>query len=149
MKRAFFYGKHFFIFILVFGNLSCQSNASDNIVCADKQCFNVDIAQKPEELMRGLQFRESMPLDSGMLFIFSQDSIQSFWMKDTLMPLDIIWLDSAHRVVHIEKNVPVCRQEQCPTYTPLLPARYVLEINAGLSEKLGFQLGQEFKFQLK
>ena len=69
-------------------------------------------------------------------------------MKDTMIPLDIIWMDHSRRVVHIEKDVPPCVSDPCPRYVPKKEALYVLELNAGESERLGLQKGEFFEFRL-
>lgn len=98
--------------------------------------------------MRGLQFRGSLDSYSGMLFIFPQSRRHSFWMKDTLIPLDMIWMDHGRKIVHIEHDVPPCREDPCPVYTPPQEALYVLEVNAGTAGALGLQLGDEAEFKI-
>ena len=82
--------------------------------------------------------RESLDEKSGMLFVFPEDGRYGFWMKNTLIPLDIIWIDNDQRVVDIQTAQP-CTAEPCPSYTPSGDARYVLEINANVSEQYGFK----------
>jgi uncharacterized protein len=78
--------------------------------------------------------RTAMDENGGMLFIFPKIAARPFWMKDTLIPLDMIWLDDTGKVVHIHRDVPPCPPAQgdtCPAYGPKEPtARYVLELNA-------------------
>lgn len=100
-------------------------------------------------MRRGLQFRMALPPDAGMLFAFSSATKHSFWMKDTLIPLDMIWMDYAHRVVDMRTHVPPCTGDPCPVYTSSATALYVLEINAGVSETMGLKMGDEFDFKLK
>ncbi|MBI5149637.1 MAG: DUF192 domain-containing protein [Candidatus Omnitrophica bacterium] len=104
--------------------------------------------QKEEELHRGLQFRRSLDPGSGMLFVFQKSEPYTFWMKDTLIPLDMIWIDSGRRIVHVEHNVPPCVADPCPRYPPGHEALYVLEINAGYAVRLGLQLGETAEFRL-
>ena len=119
-----------------------------NHVCFKEKCINVEVVQKEEELHRGLQFRTSLAPDSGMLFIFKKSWPYAFWMKDTLIPLDMIWMDEARSIVHIEHNVPPCTADPCPRYPPEHAALYVLEINAGYAAKLGLQSGDAAEFRL-
>lgn len=84
-----------------------------------------------------------------MLFVFSSATKHSFWMKDTLIPLDMIWMDYAHRVVDMRTQVPPCTSDPCPVYTPSANALYVLEINSGLSDTIGLKIGDEVDFRLK
>jgi uncharacterized membrane protein (UPF0127 family) len=62
-------------------------------------------------------FREALPPNAGMLFLFSEPGIHKFWMKNTMIPLDIIWMDSAGKVVFVSANTPQCRADPCPTLT--------------------------------
>ena len=97
------------------------------------------LAKTTYEQARGLMFVFHMPENRGMLFIYPALGTYSFWMANTFIPLDIIWLDSEFRVVHVSKNTPPCRNyfnsKNCPVYRPTYPARYVLELNGGFVEK--------------
>ncbi len=95
--------------------------------------------------MRGLQFRTSLAQDAGMLFIFDQPLRYSFWMKDTLIALDMIWLDQEMRVVHVESNVPPCTEDPCASYSPSEPALYVLELNAGTASLINLKPGDRLQ----
>src|SRR3989344_5827459 len=106
-------------------------------VCFSKNCFLVEIANTNEERAIGLMFREIMDVDSGMLFIFDETGVYSFWMKNTKIPLDMLWINENKSVVFIVKNVQPCEQESCQIINPQILARFVLEINANLSENLG------------
>lgn len=120
----------------------CNALRAKDQVCFKKNCINIEIVKERAERTRGLQFRESMSKDSGMLFIFPESRRHSFWMKDTLIPLDMIWIDHGQRIVYIEHNVPPCPPNtSCPSYTPPKRALYVLEVNAGIAEELGFKEG--------
>lgn len=105
-----------------------------------------ETARTPEERAYGLMFRTSLQNDRGMLFFFETEEPVSFWMKNTLIPLDMIFLDSDKKIIHIEKNAPPCKNNPCPVYPSILPAKYVLEVNGGWSEKNGVMVGDEFKF---
>lgn len=133
------------VFVLRGGKLAAIER---NQVCFEDQCVEVEIARTKTEHARGLQFRSSLPEDQGMLFIFSDTRRHSFWMKDTLIPLDIIWLDESGQIVYMLENVPICEQEPCPIYTPSHEARYVLEINAGRSSLLNIKEGESADFKL-
>ena len=134
--------KKFLIIFLVFMSLSCLSQIkAQNQICFKDMCIDIELAQTPEEHARGLQGRGFLKNNEGMLFIFSDSQYRSFWMKDTFISLDILWLDEEFRILHIEHKVPPCQSDPCPTYSPPYKARYVLEINAGEAERLGFKLG--------
>lgn len=93
-----------------------------------------------------MQFRPWLHPKKGILFIFAQPGRHGFWMKETLIPLDMIWLDYGRKVVHLEEHVPPCGQTACPTYVPLENALYVLELNAGTAEKIGLKKGGQLEF---
>ncbi len=90
----------------------------------------VEVADGPEERARGLMFREGLGEGEGMLFVFERDGLHPFWMKNMRFPIDIVWLDSDGRVIHLETDVPPCPGPPCPLYTPRVSARYVLEVGA-------------------
>ncbi len=97
--------------------------------------ITAEIAVTDEERQQGLMYREKINEDEGMLFVFKEEGIYSFWMKNMNIPLDILWLSKEKRIVHIESNVPPCSQEPCLSYESLIPALYVLELKAGFVEK--------------
>lgn len=97
----------------------------------NEQEFLVEIADTPLERQQGLMNRNFMPEHQGMLFVFEAEGLRSFWMKNTLIPLDMIWLDSNRKIVDIQTADP-CRVENCPSYLGNAPAQYVLELNQGV-----------------
>lgn len=109
-------------------------------VCFEKNCFAVERAQTQQELHRGLMYLSSLPIQQGMLFIFPKPGIYPFWMKNMSIPLDILWLDASGKVVYLAKQAQPCPAAgECRNIVPDVPARYVLEINAGLVDS--YQLG--------
>ena len=122
------------------------SVSAANAVCFNEACFTVEVANEPQEQQRGLMFRDFMPQDHGMLFIFDHEDRYGFWMKNTLIPLDIIWLDGNLIVVHMEENVPPCEKDPCTSYRPSAAAWYVLELNAGTAKRLDLKIGDEMHF---
>lgn len=114
-------------------------------VCIGDNCFLAEIADSAGEREKGLMGREQMEEDEGMLFVFDKKAIYPFWMKNTLIPLDIIWIND-NLVVHIEKNALPCKKdEECVSYTPLQEADYVLEINGNKADELGIEAGDEVR----
>ncbi len=97
-------------------------------------CLRVEVADTDAERQKGLMFRRSLPADRGMLFIFPQEDTWGFWMKNTNVPLDIIWMDSSGRVVGIAHNVQPSHLDQPPVFKNDRPAKYVLEANAGFAD---------------
>ena len=111
----------------------------------DGSRFDVEIADTPEERSRGLSGRESLPDSSGMLFVYRQSRVPSFWMKDMLIPLDFVWIGEECSVVDLHTDVPPpapgTSSASLPTYRPGSPVKYVLEINAGKVGELGIEIG--------
>lgn len=104
-------------------------------ICCNNNCFNLEIAADDESRHLWLMYRESMSDNDWMLFIYNTPWIYSFWMKNTLIPLAWVRLDSDLKIVDIILMDP-CKTPECPTYTPQSKAQYVLEINQWLiSEK--------------
>ncbi len=129
--------------------LACSEAALKDIAVFDadmeKARFKAETAATPWQRARGLMFREHLPRDSGMLFIFEKDRRQSFWMMNTSIPLDIIFIDSSRKVINIEEAEP-CGLFGCPAYHSKRPCRYVLEINQGLSRELEIHPGSRVAF---
>jgi uncharacterized membrane protein (UPF0127 family) len=109
-----------------------------------------ELADTTEKRGRGLMFRESLAKDRGMLFTFSEPQQWTFWMKNTRISLDIIWMDAKKRIVHVERKVPTCSRtdDECPQYQPNDPAVYVLELAAGVADSLKLQRGVTLTFHV-
>ncbi len=100
--------------------------------------FNVEIADTQRTRAKGLMFRKEMASDAGMLFLFPQQKMLSFWMKDTPLPLDIIFVDRKGRVVHIARDT---KPFSLRPISSELPALGALEVNAGTSDALAINVG--------
>jgi len=118
-------------------------------VCLGGNCFQVELAKTETQREKGLMFREELDKNKGMLFIFDKEGIYPFWMKNTLISLDIIWIDTNSKVVLINQNVQPCKSLICPLIIPSAKAKYVLEINAGLCKEIGLVSGDELKINIK
>jgi YVTN family beta-propeller protein len=102
----------------------------------------VDVANDPEEQSKGLMFRKSMEWNNGMFFVNDDVKYLAFWMKNTYIPLDMIFVDKDLRIVDIKEDVQPCLQEDiCPSYPSKQPAKYVLEVNAGFVHQNGIRVG--------
>jgi len=123
-------------------------NESDNKIPVhiNGVTVRVEIAKTSSQKNEGLMHRKELPQNEGMLFPFNYDGSHSFWMKNTLIPLDIVWLDSQKEVVHIEHSAPPCKKIPCPTYSSPYKARYVIELNAGWSINNSLKLGDRISF---
>jgi len=110
--------------------------------------IQVELADTDEKRARGLMFREQLARDRGMLFIFSEPGQWSFWMKNTKVSLDILWLDQKKKIVDLAENIPGCVGEPCLQYQPAHEATYVLEVPAGSVGRQKLARGMQLNFDL-
>jgi uncharacterized membrane protein (UPF0127 family) len=103
--------------------------------------FAAEIADTPARMARGYMFRSEIGPEEGMVFIFPTPGVRSFWMKNTLAPLDMIWMNERFEVVHIERSAPPCKADPCPTYGPRSRASFVLEVAGGTVGSAGLKVG--------
>jgi len=106
-----------------------------------KGCFQVELAERIFEQQRGLMYRNSLDKDKGMLFVFNKEANYPFWMKNTLIPLDIIWIDRNSKVVFIKENAKPCTSQDCEIINPNQKSQYALEISGGITKELGLDIG--------
>ncbi|MEK7575671.1 MAG: DUF192 domain-containing protein [Patescibacteria group bacterium] len=116
-------------------------NSQNAQVCFRENCFYAELAMTDAQRTKGLMYIEHLDENKGMLFIFDEENIYPFWMKNTLIPLDMIWISKNNEVVFIEKNALPCQENICYNIEPNRPAIYMLEINAGMVDKMGISLG--------
>ena len=130
---------------LLSGNLksSIIEGVTHNQVCFQEKCFQVEVANSAKERQEGLMYRKSLPKNEGMLFIFPRSGYYNFWMKNTLISLDMIWLNEAKEVIFIKHQAQPCVKEPCPSFGPNQRAKYVLEIKGGLAEELNLEKGDK------
>ncbi len=111
------------------------------------QRYAVEVADDDAERARGLMYRDAMAEGNGMLFIHDGEEPQAYWMKNTRIPLDILYFNEARKLVTQQRDVPPCSLgDRCPSYPSNAPARYVLELNAGEAERLKLADGAELRF---
>jgi uncharacterized protein len=134
-----------FYFLYVKTNTGSTINLA-NIIINDKS-VKVEIADSLDKQIQGLSNRSSLPPDTGMLFVFSKAQIQKFWMKDMNFPLDIIWIDN-NKIVNISPNLAPEGAAPANTYSSIYNCNYVLEVNAGFSEKNNIKIGDYVKYNL-
>jgi len=104
--------------------------------------YRLELAVSDEERARGYMFREKIGEREGMMFFFDEPGPHGFWMKNCLVPLDIVWIDGDLRVVHIAEAAPPCPASgACPSIAPLRAATYVLEFAAGTARAQGLDVG--------
>jgi uncharacterized membrane protein (UPF0127 family) len=107
----------------------------------DGTVLSLELALTPEEITQGLMFRPTLAEDHGMLFVFPQPRYPSFWMLNTYIPLDMVFLDASGAVIEVQENARPCPSEPCPKYVPDEPALAVLEVNAGAAARFGLTEG--------
>jgi uncharacterized membrane protein (UPF0127 family) len=113
-------------------------NESDTI-----KKIEIETAESQEKITQGLMHRTSMQFNQGMLFLFEQDERRSFWMKNTYIPLDIIYINSQLKIVSISENTQPLSTQSIPSAGP---AQYVLEVNAGFCKTYSIVPGQSVDF---
>lgn len=116
----------------------------------DGGTLRAEVATTVDERAIGLGGRDALDDDAGMLFAYDEPTTPSFWMKDTLIPLDLVWIGEGGRIVDITPDVqpePGVRDEDLRRYSPGAPVRYVLEVNAGTAARLGLAVGNELEFE--
>jgi len=109
------------------------------IIKVDDVPLQVQIADTEPRRVRGLMFQDQLPSDQGMIFVFQQSGLHSLWMLNMQFSLDMIWFDQDGKVVHIEKNVPPCKNPleitTCQSIIPDGESVYVLEVTSGFVEE--------------
>jgi len=120
----------------------CQANRADLRGDWGQASFNVEIVDTPDERAQGLMYREALPRGAGMLFVYEYPQRASFWMKNTLIPLDIVFLDLSGMVTRVHTNAIPGDLSPIPGGDSVFA---VLEINAGLAERYGISVGTEMR----
>lgn len=121
------------------GELSIYNGKTDSLTAK----LSIEIANSDYETQTGLMYRESMDANQGMLFIFPEEAMRSFYMKNTKIPLDIIYIDREKRIVSIQKNAQPFDESGLPSTAP---AQYVLEVNAGLTDQWDVKQGDRIEY---
>ena len=134
--------KKLILILLLVALTGCNQRSQITINNKD---IEVELAITQAERLQGLMFRES--LNGGMLFLFEEEKIYPFWMKNTLIPLDMIWINENLEVVHIAKNIQPC-QETCNNIKPSAKAKYVLELNALETDKFDIKVGDKITLNI-
>ncbi|MDO6470328.1 DUF192 domain-containing protein [Maribacter sp. 1_MG-2023] len=124
------------------GDLSIFLNSSDTL----KTKFNIEFAETDYETQTGLMYRKGMDSNQGMLFIFPDERVHSFYMKNTEFPLDIIYIKEDLRIASFQENAQPLNESGL---TSQVPIKYVLEINGGLAQELGLSIGDSISFSRK
>lgn len=148
MKKILFYGQVIFVGLFLIGCISSEMLQVSVFTDHGDYKFKVKVADTYEERLQGLQFVNELGRDEGMWFVFLQPIELNFWMKDTLIPLDIVFVNSDFKIINVVHNAPPCQdvdpeQTNCETYSSDGKAQYVLELNGGVADELGFKVGDQ------
>lgn len=111
--------------------------------------IKVEVVMHPQDMMRGMMFRDKLDMDRGMLFIHSSPGKYPYWMYQCRIPLDILWIGSNRSVVEISANTPPCPSKiasECPNFGGQQEAAYVLELAGGAAAKYGIKTGDTINF---
>jgi uncharacterized membrane protein (UPF0127 family) len=122
------------------GQVSAQFISADGKA---RGTYHLEVADEPDEQSKGLMFRKSLAPKSGMIFIHKTDENHSFWMKNTFISLDMIFVDASKRIVGILPSVPILNEEPRQVDKP---SRFVIELAAGEASKSGLQVGDSIAF---
>ena len=112
-------------------------------VLVNDNIFKVRVCMTPETIQRGMMGQKFNQDFNGMLFMMPQNGDHSFWMKDCITPLDIVFMDQNRKITSIHKNCPECKQEPCENYNG--SGQYVLELPAGTCDECGIEEGPKIK----
>ena len=136
--------------ILAISNQNIQAiNTNYLKTCIKNQCFDTRIADNAFTRSKGLMGENMLPKNEGMVFIFPNLGKPGFWMKDTKIPLDIIFINDEDIIVYMVKNAQPCSKEKCPIYKTTRLASKVLEINAGLSKVYEIHVGDNVEYYME
>jgi hypothetical protein len=134
--------RYLFLFLALLSSANCQ--AGDVQLSINGVNFDVELAITQSEHNHGLMGRTTLETNRGMLFVYDEPRQISFWMKSTLIPLDILFFDSDGTLLEFFADTPPCKKEPCKTYTNQSPAQYVLEVSAGTARRLKLKRGDTF-----
>jgi uncharacterized protein len=132
------------IIVLTKGNTAVPSISGSPTLSFGQTALSLEIADTEAERVQGLSGRESLPENTGLLFVYTEDSFPGIWMKDMRFPIDIAWLDKDFTLIDLEANVDPATYPR--VFTPSQPARYVLETPAGFFEHNAISIGAKGMF---
>ena len=134
------------ILALAFYKIGTSKKESLVFITKNKEVrVNVEIADTLIEHTKGLMYRTSLDENLGMLFIFQEEATRSFWMKNTYLSLDIIFVNSNFEIIKIAKNAQPCTKDPCDKYSSDSPIKYIVEVNGGFTEREGIEIGDKIK----
>lgn len=117
------------------------------VILPDGAVIAVEVVADEELRAQGLMYRDQLDPAAGMLFFFPEEGEYPFWMKNTRIPLDMIWIAKDKRIAAIHHDVPPCKTTDCPSYPPNARSMYVLELAAGGAKRHGLKVGDPLRFE--
>ena len=127
-------------------NADIMARWSRPTLCYNQSCLYVQVASTEYQRKQGLMHNRNLDEDKWLLMDFRQPGIYSLGMKNVLIPLDIVWLDQNYTILYIKNTAPPCTLDPCPVFASPVPARYILEINAWIAEKIWLAEWETFTF---
>lgn len=128
--------------LLIFFLISCTHQPQLILQTQNEKIeIEVEIADDDLERSNGLMYREELADGSGMLFVFPEEAPLNFWMKNTYIPLDILFFNKNRVVISVVENMEPCKIMNCPLYSSKFPAQFALEVPAGFVKKHGVKIG--------
>lgn len=136
---------------LTYRTLKKDEKYSPASVQINGHTVKVELANSPATRAKGMMYRDDLGAEEGMFFIFSTEGKHRFWMANTYIPLDIIWISKNNKIVDIKENAEPCSktgklQSLCTLYKPAYNAKYVLEVNAGWVAEKQISIGDDIEF---
>lgn len=120
-----------------------------DLTLPNRKVIKAEVVSKPQDMMRGMMFRDSLAPDRGMLFFHGKAGKYPYWTYQVRIPLDILWLDHNQLIVEISKNTPPCpstSSSKCPRFGGTRPAQYVLELAGGMADQYNLKTGDKIDF---
>ncbi len=131
-------------FYFMNSNKETKMPLKPSVILLKNKEIKLRLADTALKQAKGLMDEKSLPLDEGMFFVFDKSYKPSFWMANTFIDLDIVWMDENLKIVYIQKNAKACPEPlktRCEIYTPDKEAKYALEVNSGVIQETGVDLG--------
>ncbi|MBD3204067.1 DUF192 domain-containing protein [Candidatus Woesearchaeota archaeon] len=130
-------------FILILIILISCSKPVRRVCFNDNLCLETEVVKTPEQKARGLMYRENLSENNAMLFVYDNPQKVRFWMKNMKFSIDMIFIDSTGKIVHIDKNVSPCKKDPCLTYSAPEEVMYVLETNKNYAKNNNIRIGDK------
>lgn len=137
------------VFLIFFSKKTKINQVNQTKLVLNSETVNLEVANDDQSRATGLSNRPSLCSNCGMLFVFDQSGIYTFWMKDTLIPLDMLWVDKNYKIVDIKTAQPEPNKQlwELQLYQNIYPAKYVIELNQDFAKKHNLKIGDQLELQ--